>query len=99
MSEMSRCDERGGEIPLFHFYPFITRLNRYNRQIDKLLNIKIKMLFFLGSVLFLVVGLPLLFFVLGQGEAYVTWGPWISAIVLMLWLLMDVEKIRRGGGR
>lgn len=96
---MSRCDERGGEIPLFHFYPFITRLNRYNRQIDKLLNIKIKMLFFLGSVLFLVVGLPLLFFVLGQGEAYVTWGPWISAIVLMLWLLMDVEKIRRGGGR
>lgn len=99
MSEMSLCDERGGEIPLFHFYPFITRLNRYNRQIDKLLNIKIKMLFFLGSVLFLVVGLPLLFFVLGQGEAYVTWGPWISAIVLMLWLLMDVEKIRRGGGR
>ncbi len=99
MSEMSRCDERGGEIPLFHFYPFITRLNRYNRQIDKLLNIKIKMLFFLGSVLFLVVGLPLLFFVLGQGEAYVIWGPWISAIVLMLWLLMDVEKIRRGGGR
>ncbi|WP_279491458.1 hypothetical protein [Aeromonas veronii] len=55
------------------------------------------MLFFLGSVLFLVVGLPLLFFVLGQGEAYVTWGPWISAIALMLWLLMDVEKIRRGG--
>ena len=57
------------------------------------------MLFFLGSVLFLVVGLPLLFFVLVQGEAYVTWGPWISAIALMLWLLMDVEKIRRGGGR
>ena len=57
------------------------------------------MLFFLGSVLFLVVGLPLLFFVLGQGEAYVTWGPGISAIALMLWLLMDVEKIRRGGGR
>lgn len=47
----------------------------------------------------LVVGLPLLFFVLGQGEAYVTWGPWISAIALMLWLLMDVDKIRRGGGR
>ena len=57
------------------------------------------MLFFLGSVLFLVVGLPLLFFVLGQGEAYLTWGPCISAIALMLWLLMDVEKIRRGGGR
>jgi len=89
----------GGEIPLFHFYPFITCLNRYNRQIDKPLNIKIKMLFFLASVLFLVVGLPLLFFMLGQGEAYVTWGPWISAIALMLWLLMDVEKIRRGGGR
>ncbi len=50
------------------------------------------MLFFLGSVLFLVVGLPLLFFMLGEGEAYVTWGPWISAIALMLWLLMDVEK-------
>jgi ABC-type Co2+ transport system permease subunit len=72
------------------------RFNRYNRQIDKPLNIKIKMLFFLGSVLFLVVGLPLLFFMLGEGEAYVTWGPWISAIALMLWLLMDVEKIRRG---
>lgn len=57
------------------------------------------MLFFLGSVLFLVVGLPMLFFVMGQGEAYVTWGPWISAIVLMLWLLRDVEKIRRGGRR
>ena len=57
------------------------------------------MLFFLGSILFLVVGLPLLFFMLGEGEAYVTWGPWISAIALMLWLLLDVEKIRRGGGR
>ncbi|WP_420939300.1 hypothetical protein [Aeromonas veronii] len=56
------------------------------------------MLFFLGSVLFLVIGLPLLFFVLGHGEAYVTWGPWISAIALMLWLLMDVNKIRRGKG-
>ena len=56
------------------------------------------MLFFLGSVLFLVIGLPLLFFVLGHGEAYVTWGPWISAIALMLWLLMDVDKIRRGKG-
>lgn len=32
------------------------------------------MLFFLGSVLFLVVGLPLLFFMLGEGEAYVTWA-------------------------
>ena len=57
------------------------------------------MLFFLGSVLFLVVGLPLLFFMLGEGEAYVTWGTWISAIALMLGLLMDVEKIRRGGRR
>ncbi len=56
------------------------------------------MLFFLGSVLFLVIGLPLLF-MLGHGEAYVTWGPWISAIALMLWLLLDVDKIRRGGGR
>ncbi|BEE15890.1 hypothetical protein JD499_16015 [Aeromonas enteropelogenes] len=55
------------------------------------------MLFFLGSVLFLVIGLPLLFFALGHGEAYVTWGPWISAIALMLWLLRDVDKIRRGG--
>ena len=27
------------------------------------------------------------------------WSIWISAIALMLWLLMDVEKIRRGGGR
>ena len=41
-------------------------------------------------------GTAALFFVLGQGEAYVTWGPWISAIALMLWLLMDVDKIRRG---
>lgn len=57
------------------------------------------MLFFLGSVLFLVVGLPLLFFVLGQGEAYVTWGPWISAIALMLWLIKDVNTLRRGGRR
>ncbi len=96
---MTRSDNKGGEIPLFHFYPFFNGLNRYNHQIDKPLNIKIKMLFFLGSVLFLVVGLPLLFFMLGQGEAYVTWGPWISAIALMLWLLMDVEKIRRGGRR
>ena len=56
------------------------------------------MLFFLGSVLFLVIGLPLLFFVLGQGEAYVIWGPWISAIALMLWLLREVDKIRRGRG-
>lgn len=55
------------------------------------------MLFFLGSVLSLVVGLPLLFFALGHGEAYVTWGPWISAVVLMLWLLKDVTNIRRGG--
>jgi hypothetical protein len=96
---MTDIRERGGEILLFHFYPFIARLNRYNHQIDKPLNIKIKMLFFLGSVLFLVIGLPLLFYLLGQGEAYVTWGPWISAIALMLWLLADVEKIRRGGGR
>lgn len=56
-----------------------------------------KMLFFIGSVLFLVIGLPLLFYALGQGEAYVTWGPWISAIALMLWLLKDVTNIRRGG--
>ncbi|MNH64385.1 hypothetical protein E4185_07185 [Aeromonas media] len=96
---MTRSGNKGGEIPLFHFYPFLDSLNRYNHQIDKPLNIKIKMLFFLGSVLFLVVGLPLLFFMLGEGEAYVTWGPWISAIALMLWLLMDVEKIRRGGRR
>lgn len=96
---MPLTDRIGGEIPLFHFYPFLNSLNRYNHQIDKTLNIKIKMLFFLGSVLFLVVGLPLLFFMLGEGEAYVTWGPWISAIALMLWLLMDVEKIRRGGRR
>ena len=89
----------GGEIPLFHFCSFIASLNRYNHQIDKPLNIKIKMLFFLGSVLFLVIGLPLLFYMLGHGEAYVTWGPWISAIALMLWLLLDVDKIRRGGGR
>lgn len=93
---MTRSDNKGGENPLFHFYPFLNGLNRYNHQIDKPLNIKIKMLFFLGSVLFLVVGLPLLFFMLGEGEAYVIWGPWISAIALMLWLLMDVEKIRRG---
>lgn len=50
------------------------------------------MLFFLGSVLFLVVGLPLLFFVLGQGEAYVTWGPWISAIALMLTVPWSLGK-------
>ena len=93
---MTRSGNKGGEIPLFHFCPFIAGFNRYNHQIDKPLNIKIKMLFFLGSVLFLVVGLPLLFFMLGEGEAYVTWGPWISAIALMLWLLVDVEKIRRG---
>ncbi|MFM4704702.1 hypothetical protein [Aeromonas bivalvium] len=54
------------------------------------------MLFLVGSVLLLVIGLPLLFFLLGQGEAYVTWGPWISAIVLMLWVLRDIGKIRRG---
>lgn len=96
---MTLICELGGEIPLFHFYPFIAGLNRYNHQIDKPLNIKIKMLFFLGSVLFLVIGLPLLFYMLGHGEAYVTWGPWISAIALMLWLLLDVDKIRRGGGR
>ncbi|WP_336765233.1 hypothetical protein [Aeromonas hydrophila] len=96
---MTLIYELGGEIPLFHFCPFIASLNRYNHQIDKPLNIKIKMLFFLGSVLFLVIGLPLLFYMLGHGEAYVTWGPWISAIALMLWLLLDVDKIRRGGGR
>ena len=55
------------------------------------------MLFFLGSVLLLVIGLPLLFFALGHGEAYVVWGSGISAIALMLWLLWDVDKIRRGG--
>lgn len=96
---MTLICELGGEIPLFHFCSFIAGLNRYNHQIDKPLNIKIKMLFFLGSVLFLVIGLPLLFYMLGHGEAYVTWGPWISAIALMLWLLLDVDKIRRGGGR
>lgn len=55
------------------------------------------MLFFMGSVLFLVIGLPLLFYALGEGEAYITWGPWISGIALMLWLLKDVASIRRGG--
>ncbi|MCD6619439.1 hypothetical protein [Aeromonas veronii] len=48
-----------------HFWPSITGLNPYNDKKANMLNIKTKMLFFLGSVLFLVIGLPLLFFVLG----------------------------------
>ena len=95
---MTLIYELGGEIPLLHFWPSITGPNPYNDKKANMLNIKTKMLFFMGSVLFLVIGLPLLFFVLGHGEAYVTWGPWISAIALMLWLLMDVDKIRRGKG-
>lgn len=44
---------------------------------------------FLKSVFTLVIALPLLFILLGEGQTYVTWGPWISAIALMLWLLKD----------
>ncbi|OZG41906.1 hypothetical protein CAK78_10815, partial [Aeromonas sp. A35_P] len=35
---MTLIYRKGGEIPLFHFYPFIAGLNRYNHQIDKPLN-------------------------------------------------------------
>lgn len=83
---------------LLHFLPSLIALDPYNDNKDSKGNIKTKMLFFLGSVLFLVIGLPLLFFAFGHGEAYVTWGPWISAIALMLWLLRDVDRIRRGKG-
>ncbi|WP_236757936.1 hypothetical protein [Aeromonas cavernicola] len=45
----------------------------------------------------LVIALPLSFFLLGQGEVYLTWGSWISGLALMIWLLCDIMNYIRPG--
>ena len=53
------------------------------------------MFFLLTSTLLLVVGLPFAFFVSGHGQAYLDYGPIISAILLLLFLLMALNNDRR----
>ena len=53
------------------------------------------MLFVLVSTLLLVVGLPLAFFSLGHGQAYLDHGATISAILLLVFLVMTLINDRR----
>ena len=48
------------------------------------------MLSFLGLFLFIIVFLPLGFFFAGYYEEYVVYGPWLSGIIIAIWLLLDM---------
>ncbi|GAA4495011.1 hypothetical protein [Pseudaeromonas paramecii] len=50
------------------------------------------MWFFLSSTLLLVIGLPLCLFLAGYGELYLSYGPLISGVVLMLMLMLDLKS-------
>ena len=53
------------------------------------------MFFFLSTVLSLVFGLPLLFFIMGEEQEYIDYGPTISGVLLVLLLLLDQLRLRR----
>ena len=52
----------------------------------------ITMWFFFSSTLLLVIGLPLCLFLAGYGDLYLSYGPLISAVVLMVRLMVDLKS-------
>ena len=53
------------------------------------------MFFFLSTVVSLVFALPLLFFIMGEEQEYIDYGPTISGVLLVLLLLLDQLRLRR----
>ena len=53
------------------------------------------MFFFLSTVVSLVFALPLLFFIMGEEQQFIDYGPTISGVLLVLLLLLDQLRLRR----
>jgi hypothetical protein len=53
------------------------------------------MFFFLSTILSLVIGLPLLFFIAGEEQQYLDYGPTLSGVILLLLLMLDLLRQRR----
>ena len=53
------------------------------------------MFFFLSTIVSRVFGLPLLFFIMGEEQQYIDYGPTISGVILVLLLMLDLLRQRR----